>query len=215
MICLGSFKWSHLFLNEEKNTRLLQIHPHTQDGFIHVVGGLVYDDQGRIYLHHNALYNEFLLPWGKVEFWETYEQALTRELKEELDIEVHKMNYLSSVKYIAGGVRRCFHMFEIQDYSGIPINNEHEKLDYYWSKKIESDNGLWFAVSIDGTITDDSQDIMHSFIDLYHIEYVTKHVDPQELLWATYTYYDSSQITVSDHYYLYYDPNKQQYEYKI
>ena len=123
-ISLGSFKWSHLLIDKDKSNKLLDLHPHTDDGFVHVVGGLLYDESGRIYLHHDARKNEFLLPGGKVELEESYEEALTRELKEELDIDILSWKYLSSVKYIWGGVRRCFHMFEIDDYSGIPINNE-------------------------------------------------------------------------------------------
>ena len=49
-------------IDEDKINKLLPCHPHTDDGFVHVVGGVVYDESGRIYLHHNAKLNEFLFP---------------------------------------------------------------------------------------------------------------------------------------------------------
>lgn len=213
MICLGSFKWSHLLLDTQKQSKLLELHPHTTDGFIHVVGGLVSDEYGRIYLHHNALANEFLLPGGKLEFNETYEEALMRELKEELDIQVERMRHVSSVKYIIGGLRRCFHMFDVEEYTGIPVNNEDKKFDQYWAKKIETDNSLWFAIEINGTITADVQDIMHSFLDLYHMWSVAPQVEKEIFLAASYKEYEPSTIKKSQHYYLSFDLSNQSYEY--
>ena len=73
-------------------------------------------------------------------------------------------------------------MFEVEDYTGIPINNESEQLDQYRAKKLPSDNDIGIAIEIDGTVTDDVQDIMHSFLDLYHLWHVTQYVTSEELL---------------------------------
>lgn len=205
-ICLWSFKWSHLILNQEKYEHLLTKYPHTDDGFIHVVAWVVTDEAGRIYLHHNAKLNEFLLPWWKVERWETYEQALIRELKEELNIEILDYTHLSSVKYIAGWARRCFHMFQVKHYTGTPINNESDKFDQYWVEKRDSSNSLWFALNINGTITEDVQDIMHTFLHLYHLFSIVSLLSWDDLLQAPYLVYDESLIDISQHYYLYYNP---------
>lgn len=210
IFCLWSLKWSHLIINQEKYAALLQKHPHTQDGYIHIVGAILTDETGRIYMHHNAKLNEFLLPWWKVEIWESFEEALVRECKEELNIDIEDMTHLSSVKYIAGWVRRCFHMFQVHTYTGIPINNE-KKYDQYRAKKVFSDNTFWFGICIDGTITEDEQDIMHTFLDLYHISVVAPNLEASILLEGTYLPYDESLIDCSKHYYLWFDEEKKEY----
>ena len=60
-------------------------------------------------------------------------------------------------------------MFQVGEYTGTPINNEHDKFDQYRAKRIDSDNIIGFGIEIDGTITDDVQDIMHTFLDVYHL----------------------------------------------
>lgn len=210
-ICLGSFKWSHLISDKDKESYLLDHYEHTDDGFIHVVWWIVTDISWKIYLHHNAKLNEFLLPGGKVDLWESLEDALRRELQEELDINTIRYRYISWVKYMGMWCKWCFHTFIIDEYDGIPLNNESHTLDQYWAKKIDANNTLWFAVSIDGTVTDDVQDIMHSFLDLYHLWYVVPKVQPGELLDWIYQDYDEKLIDRSKSYYLYFNQQKKKY----
>lgn len=215
IVCLWSFKWSHLIINNEKYHQRLAEHPATDDGFIHVVWWIVKNTQWKIYLHHHARLNEFMLPWGKVDKWETFEDAMKRELHEELDIIVHTCHHLSSIKYIVWWLKRCFHMFMIDDYSGISLNNESDKYDQYRAEIIDSDNKLGFAIKVDGTITDDVQDIMQSFLDVYHLYTIVPQIYDDILTQSHYVEYDQSLINPSQHYYLYLDQEKKEYYFDI
>lgn len=198
-------------MNPEKYQQLLQSHPATEDGFIHVVGWVVKNSEWKIYLHHAARLNEFLLPWGKVDHGESFADAMMRELHEELEITVTTLHQLSSIKYIVGGLKRCLHVFMIDEYTGTPTNTDSHKYDQYRAEILESDNEIGFAVNIDGTITDDVQDIMHSFVDLYHVYTVVPQlVDDLGLHWQ-YLGYDETLIDLAGHYYLYLDSDQQLY----
>lgn len=210
-ICLWSFKWSNLIINNEKYKQRIIEHPSTDDGFIHVVWWIVKNSEWNIYLHHNAKLNEFMLPWGKVELWESFEEAIKRELHEELGIIVHQTHQLSTIKYIVWWLKRCFHMFMIDHYSNIPINNEIDKYDQYRTEIIKSNNNLWYAIKIDGTITDDIQDIMHNFLDIYHLCTILPQIHDDILIQSHYALYDQSKIDVAKHYYLYLDQEKKEY----
>lgn len=204
-ICLWSFKWSHLIVDPIKYNKLLKIHPSTEDWFIHVVWWIIKDSEWKIYLHHNAKLNEFMLPWGKVEEWESFEDAIKRELKEELNIDILDFHKISSVKYISW-CKWCFHTFVVDTYTWTPINNDSDKYDYYWAEILSSENKIGFSVKIDWTVTDDVQDIMHSFLDLYHLYYISSRIDINVLLESQYKKYEELQIKFSNHYYLYLDP---------
>jgi hypothetical protein len=210
-ICLWSFKWSHLIINTEKYHYLLDKYPSTDDGFIHVVWWIVKNSEWEIYLHHSTRLNEFRIPWGKVDIWETYEVAMMRELKEELDIVVLDQEYISSYKYIIWWIKRCFHLFLIHSYTWIPQNNDSHKYDQYRAKIIDSDNEVGFSINIDGTITDDVQDIMQSFNNLYYAYVIAPQLGSEILSLCTYRQYDESVIDLAKHYYLYLDQEKKEY----
>lgn len=215
-ICLWSFKWSHLIINPEKYIRYRDRYPISDDGWIDSVWAIVKNKEWNIYLHHHAKNNEFYIPWWKIESGEIKEQALIRELKEELNIDVKKYTYSDMTKYILRWVKRRFHTFIIEEYTWIPLNNDSDEYDQYRAEIIDSDNELGFAVKVDGTITDDVQDIMQSCIDLYHLKTVVPRLfDPSVLEMATYRPYDESMIDRSKHYYLYVDISQKEYYFEL
>ena len=67
---------------------MVDTYSHSDDDCIDIVGALIKDNTGAYYLHHKVKENYFLLPGGKVEKGESYEQAMIRELKEEMNIDV-------------------------------------------------------------------------------------------------------------------------------
>lgn len=213
-MCLWSYKWSNLIRDKAKQDHYITQYEH-EDGNLSVVRAIVQDADGCIWQFHNAKYNEFYLPWWKVEKWETLEQALHRELAEELGIEVVSSQFLCVYNYISTGVKRRAHYFLITSYRWIPTNHDAHLMLHYRAKIIDSDNELGFAVKVNGTITDDVQDIMHSFIGLYHRRILSSCGDNNIALCTMYREYDVSQIDPSKHYYLYLDEEKGEYYFDV
>jgi 8-oxo-dGTP diphosphatase len=72
-----------------------------------------------------------LLPGGHVEKGESLEQALLREMREELGIHVDESTPLSVRCYTASdGERQRIHYFHIKSWSGKVVSNEAESV--YW-----------------------------------------------------------------------------------
>lgn len=98
-----------------------------QDGFAGIVAGLVKEDGKYILLWHNKK-DVWTFPVGKVEEDESDEEALIRELKEEIAIDVKGHNLLGSVSFKENtGKDYRFHVFNVTTYSGTIKNNEPHK----------------------------------------------------------------------------------------
>jgi len=52
------------------------------------VGPILYNDENKIFLMESPKWNAWVIPGGKIEEGETEEEALRREIKEELGIEI-------------------------------------------------------------------------------------------------------------------------------
>ena len=80
---------------------------------------------------HLGLKWEF--PGGKVEFTESLEEALIREIKEELNITINIQNQIGVEKYKDSKINVILHYFICSLHSGIIKLNEHE--NFVWIKK--------------------------------------------------------------------------------
>lgn len=90
------------------------------------ISGAVVIDTGKLLLLHKKSSEHFELPGGKVEDGETYEEAMKREVKEEIDCEVKVKKYLGYVEFVRKGKGFRSHMFlvELKD---VPKVNEPEE----------------------------------------------------------------------------------------
>jgi len=83
--------------------------------------------------------NKWEFPGGKIEQGETIGQALARELKEEVAIEVLSCEHITTINHDYGDKRVCLEVYLIDNYEGKP-------------KALEGQKEGWFALSELGTI---------------------------------------------------------------
>jgi 8-oxo-dGTP diphosphatase len=77
------------------------------------------------------------LPGGHVKANESKEEALKRELREELGIKVKRLKFICKNFYIASnGERQNAYCFLVTDYEGKPVCKSAQ--DVFWEDKIEN-----------------------------------------------------------------------------
>ena len=77
------------------------------------------------------------LPAGHIKQNEDVEDALIREMKEELDIEVKEIKYVCKNFYVASnGERQHAFCYLITDYKGDPVCKDAEEI--FWEKNIDN-----------------------------------------------------------------------------
>ncbi len=107
--------------------------PNTEaDKVVHVAVGVVEDDRGRVLItrrsdhaHQGGLW-EF--PGGKVEADETVQQALGRELREELGIEPEALAPLIRIPHDYGDKRVLLDVWRVQAFAGTPAALEGQPM---------------------------------------------------------------------------------------
>lgn len=82
------------------------------------------------------------LPGGKVEFGESLEKALEREIKEETNLKIKKLTPYSSFSYISDNGKRhtvdIQFLVEVSSIKAIKMTDAHD--DYKWIRKNEISN---------------------------------------------------------------------------
>jgi len=77
------------------------------------------------------------LPGGHVRIGESMEEALKRELREELGIKVKGLKFICKNFYVASnGERQNAYCFLVTDYEGKPVCKSAKEI--YWEDKIEN-----------------------------------------------------------------------------
>jgi len=102
------------------------------DGYIHVVVGVILNQNNQVLIslrpNHSHLGGCWEFPGGKVEQNETIEQALFRELKEELDIEIEECRPLIKVTHHYDEKSVLLDVWAILSYTGAAKGNEGQRL---------------------------------------------------------------------------------------
>jgi nucleoside triphosphatase len=65
------------------------------------VGAILYDDENRIFLMTSPKWNAYVVPGGEIEQGENEEEALRREIREELGIEITNLEMVGEKKKVA------------------------------------------------------------------------------------------------------------------
>ncbi len=138
---------------------------------IDVVAAVVEKDGKYLMLYHPKC-NQWFVPGGKVEKGENLQQALQRELQEELWVESKIWQYLGAFKQIHNGKFYKIHYFKVDllDQPQIQEKDKHSQLA--WIEVIPAENELGFALKVnledgENLVIEDTNRIKREFIDIY------------------------------------------------
>ena len=113
---------------------------------IKVSMGIILDSEGKILIAQRNLQKNFggmwEFPGGKQEVGESPEQALIRELKEELSIEVEVLRSFPPYDYKDEKIKISFYPIQCKIVGGMIMNNEHEEVKFI---SIDDINNFDFA----------------------------------------------------------------------
>lgn len=107
---------------------------------IEVVAAVIFDERGRIFATQRG-YGEWKdwweFPGGKIEAGETPQEALRREIREELDAEIEVGELLRTIDYDYPKFRLTMHCFKCSLDSEITLK-EHEAAKWLEPKELDS-----------------------------------------------------------------------------
>lgn len=116
---------------------------------IEVVAAIIHDDEGRIFATQRG-YGDWKdwweFPGGKMEPGETPEEALRREIREELSAEISVDRFLCTVEYDYPKFHLTMHCYLCSLLSGDLQLNEHEAAK--WLKGEEWDSVKWLPADL-------------------------------------------------------------------
>ncbi len=96
----------------------------------------------------SGLYGHVIIPGGKIKQGETPEDAMKREIKEELDVSVKSFIHIDTFEDVTlSGNYYVFHAFLVLDYEGEVTNQEPGKSNLQWLPIHEAWNSLKLASS--------------------------------------------------------------------
>jgi 8-oxo-dGTP diphosphatase len=107
---------------------------------VEVVAGLIFDQKRLLVCQRNSQ-SSFALKWefpgGKVERGEGYEDALRRELREELGIEAQSLNEVFRQEYLYPEITKVnLRFFRVLDYSGEVKNLVFQQIKWVAVKEL-------------------------------------------------------------------------------
>ena len=116
---------------------------------IEVVAAIIHDDNGRIFATQRG-YGEFKdyweFPGGKIEPDETRENALQREIWEELETKIIIERMVTTIQYDYPSFHLVMHCFMCQIMSGRLTLKEHKAAR--WLTKVELNSVKWLPADL-------------------------------------------------------------------
>jgi len=85
-------------------------------------------------------------PGGKIEPGEDREQALRREIMEELDVEIENLEYFMTVEHTYPDFHLVMHSYTCSIAKGEPVLKEHVALKWLWVEELDQLD--WAAADI-------------------------------------------------------------------
>ena len=118
---------------------------------IHVVAAVIFREGKVLCVQRDEHEKEYVslkweFPGGKVEFGESREEVLVREIEEELAVEVHELQYLMTVEHSYPDFHLTMHAFACALKSGEIELREHIALK--WLAVEELDQLDWAAADV-------------------------------------------------------------------
>ena len=149
-----------------KNLEQTEKYECTSDGSVNVVCCVIKKDDKFLIWYHKK-WQKYVFPWGKVEKWETIEQTVIKEIKEELGVEVKSQKTIWEFKEVLKwGIWNLIYVET--EIVWEPKNMEPDKTTHLERAEIiDSENELWIAIKIENTIIDDTEEIINQFYDLH------------------------------------------------
>ena len=87
---------------------------------------------------YSYIYGKYEFPGGKVEEGETHEQALKREISEELNINIEILKYLTTVHHHYPDFSIILHAFICEIGHGNIVLNEHKEYKWLLPEQLQS-----------------------------------------------------------------------------
>lgn len=113
---------------------------------IELAGAIILDKTNKILLIHRDTkeLNQWELPGGKLEPGELPEQAVIRELKEELNIDVKIIKYMNFKEFEDNGIILKYHWYLCEIEKGIPelVELKFNDMKYFSKKELEFNQEL-------------------------------------------------------------------------
>ncbi len=117
---------------------------------IEVVAAAIFDNQGKLFITQRTdgdFRGLWEFPGGKIEQGETHQEALKREIREELELEISVDKFLLTVNYDYPSFHLIMHTYKCSIESGEVVKHVHS--DVKWIDKNEIKEIEWVPADIE------------------------------------------------------------------